>query len=454
MFTRKQISVGNLLLNKNNYRIVAQESQKGARDAIIAEQGRKLVVLAKDIVANGLSPFDLPMVISAEDGNDNYVMMEGNRRLTAIQLMLDPELCKGTDLHAAFVKLNKDSADAIPKVLDCTIASNRDEALLWGNRKHASGLEGAGTEPWTAMAKARADKEQGYPTPALDVVNYVLTNPALDPELRHHLEGSQFKLTTLERLVTTKELQEAGKLSINDGEVHSSYEKDWVQSFLTDVVEIIATGQKSGKKWTERDIDSSEKREDFTRDIVAGRPKAKKTAKWHVSGTPKTFPVSAKPKKPKSTPSTEEQENLIPKAFKLSLPSGKINDIFIELKKLDVVGCRHAVSVLFRVFFEFTLDDFIKKRGITLPQKDGKDVDKLTVRMHHVLKEVKASGLLNDKELKPINTALSDNDSLLAPETLNAYVHSKWMNPDPLRLKLTWSNIEHFVERLWTSGKK
>ncbi len=86
-----------LLLNVRNYRIVAQDSQKHARDAIIAEQGRKLIVLAQDIAAIGLSPFDLPMVVDAEDGNQNYVVMEGNRRLTAIQLMLDPELAK--DMH-------------------------------------------------------------------------------------------------------------------------------------------------------------------------------------------------------------------------------------------------------------------------------------------------------------------------------------------------------------------
>ncbi len=83
------------------------------------------------------------------------------------------------------------------------------------------------------------------------------------------------------------------------------------------------------------------------------------------------MPLAHKTAKSKTTPSTEDQENLIPKGFKLELPAGKINDIFVELKKLNVVTYRHSVSVLFRVFFEFTLDEFIKKRGIVLP-KDGK----------------------------------------------------------------------------------
>src|SRR5665811_906074 len=102
---------------------------------------------------------------------------------------------------------------------------------------------------------------------------------------------------------------------------------------------------------------------------------------------------------------------------------------------------RHAVSVLFRVFFEITLDEFIKKRSIQLPKdKQGHVNDKLSVRLNHVLKNVNDTNLMSSKELKPINVAVGDKDSLLAPDTLNSYVHSKLMNPDPLQLKLTWAN--------------
>jgi hypothetical protein len=161
MHIRQSVSVGNLLLDIANFRIVKQDSQKQARDAIIAEQGKKLVSLAKDIIEVGLNPFDLPLVVDAADGNGNYIVIEGNRRLTAIQLMLKPELADGTPLHAAFKKLNKHHADAIPQVMDCVIAPNRVAGQIWIDRKHQSGLDGAGTEPWSAMSKARAD---AYPT--------------------------------------------------------------------------------------------------------------------------------------------------------------------------------------------------------------------------------------------------------------------------------------------------
>lgn len=448
----RQISVGKLLLNLGNYRILKQSSQKAARDAIIEEQGKKLVTLAKDILAHGLNPSDLPIVIDAEDGDQNYIVIEGNRRITTIDLLLDPELAKGHSIHRAFVKLGKDS-DAIPKVIYCSIAPNKEEALRWADRKHANGLSGAGTEPWTPMAKARADADRGVPAPALDVVNFVLTNEDLDADVRRHLEGSKFNLTTLERLVTTNELRDSVGLVVDDGKVTAKNNLDWVKAVLSDVVTTIATGKLGGSKWTERDIDTQLKREAFVKGVASNHKGKKASKSWTVSGTPKSATAVSsrgKPKKGRGTPSTADQVNLIPKPFRLKLPPGKINDIFIELKRLDVTTYRHSVSVLFRVFLDLSLDHYIDKNRIPLPiDKQGRKDDRLKVRLQKVVDHAKTTNLLDKKELHPVEVAMSNKASLLATETLNAYVHSRWMNPDPGELKTTWLNIELFLERLW-----
>lgn len=450
------ISVGNLLLDTSNYRIAKQASQKGARDAIIAEQGKKLVKLAEDIIAHGLNPFDLPMVIDAEDGNQNYIVVEGNRRLTAISLLLNPELAKDTLVYKAFSGLSKKHTDAIPKVLNCVIAPNKSAALIWINRKHANGLEGAGTEQWTSMAKARADVAQGIPRADLDVVNFVLTNPKIDQELRTHLEGAKFNLTTLARLVTTSELQNATGLTIDKGQLVSSYDSQWLQKVLTDLVETIAKGERAGEKFTERKIDKDHDRKAFVEKLVAdhsGKRKAREA--WVVSGSPKAATINSKAQKVtpmvKSTPSTEEQPNLIPKKFKLALPAGKINDVFIELKKLDVITHRHAASVLFRVFYELSVDNFLKSQN-SMPAQGKKDslLDKLNL----VVGLLENNNLMTKKELAGIKTELADKNSLLSPVTLNAYVHSEWMNPDPVRLKITWNNAQLMIERIWQSVNK
>jgi hypothetical protein len=454
MSSYQQISVGNLLLNVSNYRIVKQTSQKAARDAIIEEQGKKLVTLAKDILENGLNPSDLLIVVDANDGDQNHIVIEGNRRLTTINLLLDPELARGHSIHSTFVKLGKES-DAIPKVIYCSIAPSRKDALRWADRKHANGLGGAGTEPWTAMAKARADVDQDKPAPALDVVNFVLTNKELDSRVRRQLEGSKFNLTTLERLVTTTELQDSVGLIVDNGKVTSKNNMDWVRTVLSDVVSTIATGSRGGRKWTERDIDTQERRAMFAKDVAAD-PKGKKPNKrWAVSGRPKDVDGRAssatKAKKVQTTPSTADQVNLISRSFKLELPAGKINDIFTELKKLDVTTYPHAVSVLFRVFLDLSLDNYIEKQGVQLPENNGRKDDRLKVRLQKVVDHVKHSDLLSAKQLQPLRVAMSNSNSLLATETLHAYVHSRWMHPDPLELKTSWLNTQAFLEKIWTT---
>jgi hypothetical protein len=447
------ISVGNLLLDVGNYRIVKQDDQISARNAIIEEQGRKLVKLASDIVTVGISPIDLTLVIDAGDGNNNFIVIEGNRRLVALQLMLKPELAEGTEIHAAFKKLNKTYADSIPKVLECVIVPSKKAGLVWINRKHASGLEGAGTEAWSAIGKARADAEQGVARPELDAVNFVLTQPNLDAKVRHVLQGSGFNITTLQRLVEAKDVQDAIGFTLQDGKIITDQEKDRIAGIFTELATIIVNGKHGKEKFTERNVDTEEHRTTFLDKVLPNHPKKKKTGShWEVSGKPKAAKLKGKKAKGKGTTSTDDQANLVPRKFKLELPAGKINDIFIELKELDVTRRRHAVSVLFRVFFEFTLDDFVKKRSIQLPKDNsGKTKDRLIDKLNAAIGNAKSTNLLSDKELKPIHVAISDKNSFLSPETLNAFVHSPWMNPDPMQLKLSWANCQLFVERLWTS---
>jgi hypothetical protein len=73
-----------------------QLSRKRARlealTRVIELQGEKLSNLAKDIVDNGLSPIDRLLVIEDEALPDHYVVVEGNRRATALIILNNPAL--------------------------------------------------------------------------------------------------------------------------------------------------------------------------------------------------------------------------------------------------------------------------------------------------------------------------------------------------------------------------
>lgn len=87
----KVISINELYVNPENYRYINDASDE--IDAIICmfnvttgTPTKEMLNLSKDIVEDGLNPFEMPIVCFDEDLG-KYVVYEGNRRVTCIKLM-------------------------------------------------------------------------------------------------------------------------------------------------------------------------------------------------------------------------------------------------------------------------------------------------------------------------------------------------------------------------------
>ena len=87
----KTIKLTSLFVNTENYRFEPLSSQKEAIDKMVEDKGDKLYSLVDDIVTNGLSPVDLIIVTPNED-NNKYIVLEGNRRITSLKLLNNPTL--------------------------------------------------------------------------------------------------------------------------------------------------------------------------------------------------------------------------------------------------------------------------------------------------------------------------------------------------------------------------
>src|ERR1043165_1243992 len=144
----KAIRVTDILLDTGNYRTGKQDDQRKAFKALIEEQKGKLVVLAKDIIENGLSPLETIMVYAAPGEKNRYVVIEGNRRIAAMKLALQPDLASDTTWHKAFQRVHRVAPGQIPKKIICKIAPSKEDAYPWIQRRHDTGLRGAGLNPW------------------------------------------------------------------------------------------------------------------------------------------------------------------------------------------------------------------------------------------------------------------------------------------------------------------
>ncbi len=136
-----------------------------------------------------------------------------------------------------------------------------------------------------------------------------------------------------------------------------------------------------------------------------------------------------------------KRKYLIPGRVQIKIYSPRINQIYKELKKLEVDKYPNSVSVLFRVFIELIVDNYINKNDIKSVTEDSK----LNKKVQECLTDLKNKNLINKNVIKPVNIAISNPDSIISINTFNSYVHNSYIFPDPIQLKNSWNNLSTFL---------
>ena len=149
------IKLSNLYLDLHNPRYEEQRSQNEALNTIAGEQNDKLLVLLRDIIAHGLNPSDIPIVMPDKERVNGYIVLEGNRRIAALKLFKKPAILTTASLRQKYSKLNEKNKEGIVKSIECLVVDSRDEANLWIERKHEGEMNGAGTVRWDNVQKSR-----------------------------------------------------------------------------------------------------------------------------------------------------------------------------------------------------------------------------------------------------------------------------------------------------------
>lgn len=119
--------------------------------------------LVQSIASSGYFSHE-PMIVAVEKGKK--VVIEGNRRLAAVQVLADPSLAKeyGWDVPKITAKARK-ALQNIP-----TITSTRSESWRYLGFKHVNG-----PAKWSSYAKAKyiADVYKKYRVPLTDIANQI-----------------------------------------------------------------------------------------------------------------------------------------------------------------------------------------------------------------------------------------------------------------------------------------
>ena len=422
----RSIKVKSLILDLKNPRHDKSSSQSQSLKYLCTDKKSHLDKLAKSILKHGLNPTDLPIVYKK---GSKYVVKEGNRRLATLILLNNPDKAPNLKLKKIFQKLSNNNKSKIPKSISCVIYKNADDngSKHWIKMKHAPS-DGEGVLKWDPERKKKYIKPKNKSTLLFEYAD------------KNKISRKKIDESNLSRLMSTPYVREKIGLNFSKNKIIFTKSESIVKANMKKIF-----NEMPKKKFKVGVIYTADLRKSWIDGVI-------KDGRNMTHGTAGSKDIS------KST----NRNNLIPKNFTLRIKPKKINNIYHELKNYLYIGSNsdksvpNAVGVLFRVFLEISIDEYMKKHVIQCSPKNRDRYDncsienKIEVVCNHMIKNEYA----RDSDLRSIRiTSNAKKTDILHIQRFHEYVHSTVISPESDGLKAKWDNIEGFFEILWNNIK-
>lgn len=178
------------------------------------EDAKKILRLAEHIAENGLDPTELQLVTPDEDGN--FIVLEGNRRLTALKLLQRPDLCTSDRGYKGFAKAHSQLTNGIPENLQCSVVGNREAGDIWIELKHTGENRGVGRVGWDSdIRDERRARQTGIESIGRQVRNLVNDNQHIF-SAKAALDVMEIDVTTLTRIFASSLGQSTFRLKVEN----------------------------------------------------------------------------------------------------------------------------------------------------------------------------------------------------------------------------------------------
>lgn len=440
-----EANIDELHLDLRNPRFDGLANQRVALEKIVGTQGAKIVNLAEDIVANGMSPAHRMLVAKAPGRSaTGYVVLDGNRRLAALRVLANPSVLDGMtgvgDLTAQKLRklATKFKLDDV-QPLDVYACKSEGEARHWIEAIHTGENEGRGVVGWDGIATARY---RGKNT-SLKVLDLVRAAGKLTTEEVAALE--RFPITNLDRLLATPEVRDMLGLTQEGGDLLTDLPQAELVKPLKKVVNDLASGAVTVAK-----LKSKDDRIKYVKSLKTHLPDLSKR-----TGSPTSVDRLATTAQARShqtsgggakTRSLLDRKALVPanSQVALNISDHKLQQICKELRKMPLEAYPTAVAALFRVFLELSLDHYGTEKGLS-----GYNVDlHLKKKVDAVAAALQAGGV-NKRDLQAFRALASNPNVALSVDRLHGVIHSRYALPTPSELRSGWAEVQIAFANIW-----
>lgn len=466
--------ISDILLDTKNPRIRDGSDQADCITRILRKEDH-LKALMEDIAKNGLTT--APILVKPYD--NKYVVMDGNRRITALKLLNEPNLCPNSQLKNFATDLKEKYAANIISKVDVLSSTNDDAIAQEILSRHDGEQGGAGQVNWNAYLRTIFLMNNGHSAEYKRSAQY-----AMWAEEQGIWVDDDFPITALNRFFTQDNLKELGfsvendvlKANISIEKIkqmaHVLFNDFYTKSAKTDSVrtpELASAYVKSirlrvGLPESTKDIPVAAT---SNANLATGSSTTTSTstqANTSNETNSTTGNTTASPKNQGTTtiPGTRAAPTPIKpsndrnrifgtrSAINLPIPTSetKANNIVSELRKIDVKLYPTATAMLLRALIEISDNFYRDKHSIILPNQEslGKKIIKSAEHM-------KDAGVLNKDEIDIVKRLCSHQNelTLIHIEALQKIIHKDTHNPDYRQLNTFWDNFGVFVRTCWRS---
>ena len=477
-YTTKELKLDELYLDEKNPRFITppNSSQQSIVDYLI--ENEEVEQLASDIAKSGGLYAGERIIVTEEKGK--WVVLEGNRRVCACKILMNPSLLANKRLASVdkITLLLNDELKRSLSIVEVDVIRNRLEAQSSLAAKHIDGIK-----RWSTISKYKffvLEFDAGKTIEEISmitglsigkiktglkeyrIIDYVLKLPLWSQEEREeYLNLQDIKTTRLTRLFSakptnpkSKRLREIIDLDYDERYlIKTSLERDVFDGILYIVAQAAFVpnyaSDFNGTRSTYEDIpqlmqfleqnklvieNKSEGKNVFTAPDSMADDKVKVDNNDTTSSNEDKKAANASNKQ-----YTSKRNVLIPEDFNVNCTVVKINDIINELKRINFGYYVNAQAVLLRVLLELSLKYYLNRVNESNKINEGH----LEGTYVAALESMRIKKLLNSVEHSNL-VQLKKNDKIF--NIFNGYVHYDSVMPNKEVLIYYFDNLRRIIE--------
>ena len=208
--TIQAIAISELVNFYENPRHAIASSEEDTLKKLFEAVGNQYMLnLAEDVQQNGLLGNQQIVVVYSTEAK-KYVVYEGNRRVAAIKLLLNPDSFSFLD-KATIDKAKKiGQQGGIPEVINCYVTDEADAFFIM-ERLHSGEDKGRGIKQWTAREKEAFKVRQSHEKNLSYLIDFYV---------KKHFEGLDITtilpFTTIQRIFNNREIKREIGLDVSN----------------------------------------------------------------------------------------------------------------------------------------------------------------------------------------------------------------------------------------------